>query len=38
MVNDGDANFPDGAGITGQTDPDGPAVKATLLANFRILH
>ncbi len=36
-VNDDTANLPGGAGITGQTDPDGPA-KITLPADFRILH
>jgi photosystem II stability/assembly factor-like uncharacterized protein len=37
-VNDDAANFPVGAGITGQTDTDGAAAKATLSADFRILH
>ena len=37
-VNDETANLPGGGGITGQADPDGPAVKITLPADFRILH
>jgi hypothetical protein len=36
-LNDDTANFPGGGGITGQTDPDGPAAKITLPADFRIL-
>ena len=37
-VNDATANFAGGGGITGQNDPDGPAAKITLPADFRILH
>jgi len=36
-VNDDTANFPGGGGITGQTDPDGPAAKIILPADFRVL-
>src|SRR5438046_593443 len=37
-VNDDITNFVGGGGIIGQTDPDGPAAKITLPADFRILH
>src|SRR5947208_1735843 len=37
VVNDATANFAGGGGITGQNDPDGPAAKITLPADFRIL-
>src|SRR5205085_8204155 len=37
-VNDETANFSGAGRFSGQTDPDGPAVKITLPADFRILH
>jgi photosystem II stability/assembly factor-like uncharacterized protein len=37
-VNDDTTNFVGGGGIGGRTDPDGPAAKITLPADFRILH
>ena len=36
-VNDDTADFPGGGSVGGQIDPDGPAAKVTLPADFRIL-
>src|SRR5207248_8655897 len=37
-VNDDTATFAGGSGVSGRTDPDGPAAKVTLPADFRVLH
>ena len=36
-LNDDNASFSGGGGMSGQTDPDGPAAKIILPADFRVL-
>ena len=37
-ISDDTANFAGGGGVSGRTDPDGPAARINLPADFRVLH